>query len=119
MRAVTFDCTVLSSAAARFMPARRATASNTRRSDASIPALAPSSERAVEQAAVEQQVLAGDVAGAAAAQKRAGIAELGRIADPPGRHAVLAPLGHLLDRDAEGPGVGRDPRAIAVGVEQA
>ena len=55
--------------------------------------VAGSSERAVEQAAVQKEILASDVAGASAAQERAGVAELGWIADPPRRHAVPAPLG--------------------------
>src|SRR5450759_3696520 len=50
-------------------------------------------ERPVERAAVDQQVLAGGVAGLRRAQEGASRAELGRIAEAPRRNDGLAGLG--------------------------
>src|SRR3546814_15792768 len=68
---------------------------------------------------VEQQVLSGDVAGPGAAQEGRGVAELGRIAGPPGRHRCH-PLGmHGIVRLALGLRGGVYAGAVAVGVEVA
>src|SRR5581483_704302 len=75
-------------------------------------------QRAGEGAAVEQQVLPGDVAGMRTAQERAGIAELLRRAEAPGR-IDLGALGHdLLDRNAALLGFRLAGRAQAIGIER-
>src|SRR5262249_19202820 len=76
------------------------------------------SKPAREGAAVEPQVLAGDVAGMDRAQERAGGAELVRRAEALGRHAGDA-LGHrLVDRDVALLGRCLEVRAQPVGVER-
>ena len=57
-------------------------------------------QRAGKRAAVEQQVLAGNVAGVAAAKEGAGGAELGGVAEAAGRVGLAARLGQFLDRAA-------------------
>src|ERR1700693_4084090 len=57
------------------------------------------SERARERAAVDQQILAGDVAGLSGAQERARRAELVRIAEALRRRRGGALGARLLDRD--------------------
>src|SRR5262249_35682560 len=58
------------------------------------------SEASRERAAVDQQVLAGDVAGVGGAEERAGGAEFVGRAEAPGRDGRGARCGRLLDRDA-------------------
>jgi hypothetical protein len=58
------------------------------------------SKRAVEGAAVDQQILPGDVAGLRRAQERAGRAELGRIAETLGGNRVDPVGGDLRDASA-------------------
>src|SRR5215472_17039288 len=77
------------------------------------------SERAREHAAVDQQVLSGDVAGRGRAQERTGGAELVRRAEAPGRNRGGACGCDLVDRGALLLGGGLDVRAQAVGVEGA
>src|SRR5215467_11342865 len=63
---------------------------------AAMPAFA-SLERAVECAAVNQQILASDVAGMRGAQESTGSAELVRISESPGRNAGDAVRSDLVD----------------------
>src|SRR5438874_2844740 len=70
-------------------------------------------------AAIEHEVLPGDVAGLGTADERAHLAELGRGAEPPGRVLGLTLPGDLLDRSPARLRDGRDGGAEPVGIEWA
>src|SRR5215471_3632856 len=77
------------------------------------------SECAREYAAVDEQVLPGDVAGLGGAQKGAGGAEFIRAAETLGWHRRHARGLRLLDRNALALGIGHDVRVQPFGVEGA
>src|SRR3954465_5088511 len=77
-------------------------------------------QRARKRAAVEQDVLAGDETGLCSAQERAGVAELFRAANPPGRIEFCALGQHFVDGAAALLRLHLDDRtAQPVGVERA
>src|SRR6266446_8298932 len=78
-----------------------------------------SPHRRIERPAVEQKVLTDDEAGRSGAQKCAGIAEFGRIADPAGRVRLAALGEHLLERNVLPPGFVFDAGAQPVGQKRA
>src|SRR5207248_320703 len=77
------------------------------------------SERAGVGAAVDQEVLAGDVARLHAADEGTQLPEVGRVAETAGRVGGGALGPDLVDRPARAAGVGLDARPDAVGVERA
>src|SRR6185437_13406544 len=76
-------------------------------------------ERAVEHAAVDQQILSGDVAGLRRAQERRRRAEFIRFAEAPRRDGSDAGLGGFLEAHALLLGGLGERAAQAVGVERA
>src|SRR5262249_50679389 len=78
-----------------------------------------SAHRRIERAAVEQQVLADDEPGAGAAQKGAGVAELGGVADPAGRVRLAALGDHFVERNVLPPRLVFDTGTQPVGQERA
>src|SRR5512139_3473560 len=77
------------------------------------------SNDARERAAVDEQALAGDVAGAVRAEEGAGGAELVGAAEAPGGDAVLAVLADVRDAAAGALGGDAHQAGDAVGIEGA
>src|SRR5213075_374454 len=79
----------------------------------------PILERARVRAAIDQEVLAGDVARLRAAEIGAGVAEFGGIAEPPGRDGAQPIRRHLLLRQPGRLGKTGDRLSGSVGEERA
>src|SRR5262249_57136934 len=85
---------------------------------ARVPRLGGLSHSRVEGAAVPQEVLAGDKARRGAAEEGAGVAELGRVAEPAGRVGLAALSQERFERDVLAPGVVFDARTQPFGEER-